>query len=62
MTSNLREELYMLTGQVSNDIDYLYYLLIKDGTYREEIQKPMEYQQEVTVDTLEDWFNNLSEE
>lgn len=53
-------ELYMLTGKVNKDKDYLYYLLIKDGSYfKEEEPEPEQIKTENTVDTFEDWFNSL---
>lgn len=53
-------ELYMLTGKVNKDKDYLYYLLIKDGSYfKEEGPEPEQIKTENTVDTFEDWFNSL---
>lgn len=53
-------ELYMLTGKVNKDKDYLYYLLIKDGSYYDKPkQEPEQIKTENTVDTFEDWFNSL---
>lgn len=53
-------ELYMLTGKVNKDKDYLYYLLIKDGSYfKKEEPKPEEIKTENTVDTFENWFDSL---
>ena len=43
-------ELSMLTGKVNKDRSYLYYLLIKDGSYfKKEEPKP----------DLESWFNEI---
>lgn len=57
------DELIMLTGKVSTDKNYLYYLLVKDGSY---FEKPKESNAEsipdVTVNSLEDWFNSLEED
>lgn len=56
----LLRELYMLTGKVYKDKDYLYYLLIRDGSYfksNEPVQK--EINDESTVSTLENWFDTL---
>ena len=56
----LLRELYMLTGKVYKDKDYLYYLLIRDGSYfksSEPVQK--EINDESTVSTLENWFDTL---
>ena len=55
----MKEELSMLTGQSSNDLSYLYYLLVKDGTYFKKEKEPIEISSPLAVDTLEDWFNNL---
>ena len=53
-------ELAMLTGKVNKDKSYLFYLLIKDGTYFKKINKPVvDVTDDSTVDTFEDWFNNL---
>lgn len=49
----------MLTNAVSNDMTYLYYLLVKDGSYLRDLEKPLSLRTEQTVDTLEDWFNKL---
>lgn len=53
-------ELCMLTGAVNKDINYLYYLLVKDGTIfdsKPEVKESIH--DECTVGTLDDWFNNL---
>lgn len=53
-------ELYMLTGVVDKDRSYLYYLLIRDGSYfRKNESAPEKIHTENTVDSLEDWFNNI---
>lgn len=53
-------ELYMLTGVVDKDRSYLYYLLIKDGSYFKELDNsPEEIKTENTVDTFENWFDNI---
>lgn len=55
------EELQMITGSNSNDINYLYYLIIKGGTYldRFDIIDSAKYDT-VSVDkSLEEWFNEL---
>lgn len=57
---SIMRELYMLTGMVNKDKNYLYYQLIKDGAYfKEEPAPPEEIKTENTVDTFEDWFNSL---
>lgn len=53
-------ELYMLTGKVNKDKDYLYYLLIKDGAYFKEPEpEPEKIETVNTVDTFENWFDSL---
>lgn len=52
-------ELSMLTGQSSNDLSYLYYLLVKDGTYFKKEKEPLKVSSPLTVESLEDWFNKL---
>jgi hypothetical protein len=53
----------MLTGKTSKDLSYLYYLLLRDGTYFKEKEYRTEFvKDESTVDSLEDWFNNLGGE
>ena len=55
------KELSMITGKTSKDLSYLYYLLLRDGTFfndnKEELKEIAE--DESTVESLEDWFNNL---
>lgn len=54
------KELSMLTGKTSKDMSYLYYLLLRDGTYFDKKEKKYEIpKEETTVESLEDWFNNL---
>lgn len=53
-------ELCMLTGKVNKDRNYLYYLLIKDGSYFKEDEPVVEViNDECTVNDFEDWFNNI---
>lgn len=53
-------ELCMLTGKVNKDKSYLYYLLIKDGTYFKEAEPTLEIiTDECTVTDFESWFNNM---
>lgn len=53
-------ELCMLTGVGNQDRDYLYYLLIKDGSYfKADEPTPDVIRTENTVDDFESWFNNL---
>lgn len=57
---SIMRELYMLTGQVNKDKNYLYYLLIKDGSYfNEEPRQPEVIKTDSTVDAFDDWFNGL---
>lgn len=53
------KELYMLTGKVTNDITYLYYLLIKDGCYFKKETPPEVIQDASTVSSFADWFEGL---
>lgn len=60
-------ELQIVTGVVTNDLEYLVYLLLKDGSYfndkieqdtlksaKELITKP-----NLVVPSVKDWFSNL---
>lgn len=55
------EELQMITGSNSNDINYLYYLIIKGGTYldRFDIIDSAKYDIVSVDQSLEEWFNEL---
>lgn len=55
------EELQMITGSNSNDINYLYYLIIKGGTYldRFDIIDSDKYDTVSVDQSLEEWFNEL---
>lgn len=55
------EELQMITGSNSNDINYLYYLIIKGGTYldRFDIIDSAKYDTVSVDQSLEEWFNGL---
>lgn len=55
------EELRMITGSNSNDINYLYYLIIKGGTYldRFDIIDSAKYDTVSVDQSLEEWFNEL---
>lgn len=55
------EELQMITGSNSNDINYLYYLIIKGGTYidRFDIIDSAKYDTVSVDQNLEEWFNEL---
>lgn len=51
------DELQMLTGVQSDDVDFLYYCLIKDGSYFVEQESIIE--SDIRVQSLDDWFNSL---
>lgn len=55
------EELQMITGSNSNDINYLYYLIIKGGIYldRFDIIDSAKYDTVSVDQSLEEWFNEL---
>lgn len=55
------EELQMITGSSSNDINYLYYLIIKGGSYldRFDIIDSAKYDTVSVDQSLEEWFNEL---
>lgn len=52
-------ELYMLTGVVDKDKEYLYYLLVKDGTMFQKQEEPEVIETKDSVDSFDEWFNNL---
>lgn len=55
------EELQMITGSNSNDINYLYYLIIKNGTYvdRYNVVDVVKYEDVAKNKSLEDLFDEL---
>lgn len=58
--SEILRELYMLTGKVDKDKNYLYYLLVKDGSmFKEKKPEPLKLETTGSVDSFENWFNNL---
>lgn len=59
--SQLILELQLITGVVSNDISYLYYILIKDGVqFRREAEvKARTLTSDIAVQDVNDWFANL---
>lgn len=58
--TDILRELYMLTGKVDKDKNYLYYLLIKDGVaFEEDSCKVTPCMSEESVGTFEDWFDGL---
>lgn len=59
-------ELQMLTNVVTNDIDYLVYLLLKDGVYFSDNVEDKFVQKGLTefhnkVENFEEWFAALKE-
>lgn len=58
--TEILRELYMLTGRVDRDKNYLYYLLVKDGSFFEENKPVQEVKHDKSsVESFEDWFDNL---
>lgn len=58
--TDILRELYMLTGKVNKDKNYLYYLLVKDGTaFKEEKTSKAAPIAKDSVGTFTDWFNEL---
>ena len=54
------QELSMITGVINKDIDYLLYLLLKDGIlFTEEEEVTEQTISENAVPTFSDWFDNL---
>ncbi len=53
------QELYMLTGMVHKDINYLYYMLMKNGTMFKEDKPVQPTLAKNSVSTFEDWFEGL---
>ena len=54
------QELSMVTGVINKDIDYLLYLLLKDGIlFTEEEEITEQTISENAVPTFSDWFDNL---
>lgn len=54
------QELCMLTGKVNRDKSYLFYLLVKDGSFfNKEKEESRVIQNENTVEPFDTWFNNL---
>lgn len=66
--NKIKEEIQFITGVVTDDFDYLVYLLLKGGTkdsksiQRDEplIQQQPEFYDDIFNERyLDDWFNNL---
>ena len=55
ISNKVIHELQMYTGVMSNDINYMVYLMVKDGIKKKE----QEFTIEADVDDLEDWFNDI---
>lgn len=58
------QELQMLTGVVSNDMEYLFHLLqsntgVVEKQQKVEFVKPEPLRAGTQIQALEDWFNNL---
>lgn len=53
-------ELCMLTGKVNKDKNYLYYLLVKDGSYFNK-EKPVSgiFESENKVEDFASWFDRI---
>lgn len=57
----MKEEMQFLVGIVTDDVDYLLYLLLKQEKKIEKISKIIEVNKNGYNDdnVLDDWFNNL---
>ena len=63
----LREELKMIAGVVTEDMDYIGYLLLKDGVHFKRLEEEKEEKEEVSfghpcvsqVPSLDSWFNSI---
>ena len=51
------EELQMLTGIQTDDVDLLFYNLVKDGCYFDNQQ--IKINSDIVVPSLDDWFKSL---
>lgn len=49
----------MLVGKASKDADYLYYLLLKDGSLFKKEKEAEVIKTEATVESLDEWFAKL---
>lgn len=58
MEELLIQELQMLTGKITNDIDYLVYQLLKGGSYFDE---QSEKGKSISSDGVLDWVKTLEE-
>lgn len=55
----IKEEMEFITGVISPDIDYLFYLLLKDNKNNVEEDKPVIEEDPYSDKNLEDWFSSL---
>lgn len=55
----IKEEMQFMTNVVTNDIDYLLYLLLKNDVKKEEIKEVTEEKNILNEDSLEEWFDSL---
>lgn len=57
----IKEEMQFITNIMTNDIDYLMYLLIKDSRNKTEVKDEPNSEDEGYLDSskLDDWFDNL---
>lgn len=58
--TDILRELYMLTGKVDKDKNYLYYLLVKDGSmFKEKEPEPLKLDSSNSVESFDSWFSSL---
>lgn len=57
----LTQELSFITGVVTDDVDYLVYLLLKDGKKSKHIEEDVVKQEEgyFNEQSIEDWFSSF---
>lgn len=57
----MKEEMQFLTGIVTDDVDYLLYLLVRQEKKVEPVSKVIDVSKDsyTNDDVLDDWFNNL---
>lgn len=53
------EEMQMLLNSGSMDIDYLVYLILKDGSYFDYMKTTKEEKNEAIVPDLDSWFDSI---
>lgn len=60
VVNDILDELYMLTGVVNKDRNYLYYLLVKDGClFDQNVNYTEPTIAEESVSSFDDWFNQI---